>query len=216
MTDTTERSDLDLLALHALRCTGLAPLERIAETTGTDEAAVGERLRALADAGWVVEREGAIAGWMLTPEGRLHHEALLADQLSAAGARDAIADAYRRFLTLNEPLLAICSAWQVRQDDGEQVPNDHTDADYDAEVVDRLEALHRDVGPVLADLEAALPRFGAYPSRFEAALAKLRDGEQQWLTGVRCDSYHTVWFQLHEDLLATLGISREEEAGRGA
>jgi hypothetical protein len=27
------------------------------------------------------------------------------------------------------------------------------------------------------------------------------------------DSYHTVWFQLHEDLLVTLGISREEERG---
>ena len=25
------------------------------------------------------------------------------------------------------------------------------------------------------------------------------------------ESYHTVWFQLHEDLLTTLGISREEE-----
>ncbi|MBW3662294.1 MAG: transcriptional regulator [Actinobacteria bacterium] len=216
MTDTTERPDLDLLSLHALRCTGLAPLERVAEFAEADESAIGERLRALAAAGSVVEREGAIAGWMLTPEGRSHHEALLADQLDAAGGRDAVADAYRRFLVLNEPLLAICSAWQVREEDGEQVPNDHTDADYDAAIVDRLEALHRGVSPVLADLEAALPRFGAYASRFEAALAKLRDDEQQWLTSVRCDSYHTVWFQLHEDLLATLGISREEEAGTGA
>ncbi|CAN5866644.1 hypothetical protein BH23ACT4_BH23ACT4_11090 [soil metagenome] len=28
------------------------------------------------------------------------------------------------------------------------------------------------------------------------------------------DSYHTVWFQLHEDLLRTLGISRDDERGR--
>jgi hypothetical protein len=26
------------------------------------------------------------------------------------------------------------------------------------------------------------------------------------------DSYHTVWFQLHEDLLNTLGIDRSTEA----
>jgi hypothetical protein len=26
------------------------------------------------------------------------------------------------------------------------------------------------------------------------------------------DSYHTVWFQLHEDLLNTLGIERSKEA----
>jgi hypothetical protein len=25
------------------------------------------------------------------------------------------------------------------------------------------------------------------------------------------ESYHTVWFQIHEDFLTTLGISREEE-----
>jgi len=26
-------------------------------------------------------------------------------------------------------------------------------------------------------------------------------------------SYHTVWFELHEDLLATLGIDRASELG---
>jgi hypothetical protein len=25
------------------------------------------------------------------------------------------------------------------------------------------------------------------------------------------DSYHTVWFELHEDLLSTLGIERSKE-----
>ena len=28
-------------------------------------------------------------------------------------------------------------------------------------------------------------------------------------------SYHSVWFQLHEDLLATLGIDRSGEAPAG-
>ena len=28
------------------------------------------------------------------------------------------------------------------------------------------------------------------------------------------DSYHTVWFELHEDLLATLGIERSSEGSR--
>ena len=27
------------------------------------------------------------------------------------------------------------------------------------------------------------------------------------------DSYHTVWFELHEDLLATLGLERAAETG---
>ena len=29
------------------------------------------------------------------------------------------------------------------------------------------------------------------------------------------DSYHSVWFQLHDDLLVTLDVSREDERRRG-
>jgi hypothetical protein len=29
------------------------------------------------------------------------------------------------------------------------------------------------------------------------------------------DSYHTVWFELHEELIAARGLSREEEAKAG-
>ena len=33
----------------------------------------------------------------------------------------------------------------------------------------------------------------------------------EWFTKPVIDSYHTVWFELHEDLLATLGIERASE-----
>ena len=36
----------------------------------------------------------------------------------------------------------------------------------------------------------------------------------EWFTRPMIDSYHTVWFELHENLLATLGIERaREQAG---
>ena len=35
-------------------------------------------------------------------------------------------------------------------------------------------------------------------------------GEIDWVSGVRIDSYHTVWFELHEDLLRMLGRTRQE------
>ena len=40
----------------------------------------------------------------------------------------------------------------------------------------------------------------------------MRRGETDWLTKPIIDSYHTVWFELHEDLLATLGLERGHEA----
>jgi hypothetical protein len=39
----------------------------------------------------------------------------------------------------------------------------------------------------------------------------MAEGETEWLTSPRVDSYHTVWMQLHEDLLLALGRDRASE-----
>jgi hypothetical protein len=85
--------------------------------------------------------------------------------------------------------------------------NDHTDPDYDARVLRLFGELDRRAGAVCAELAAVLPRFGQYRVRLADALARVAAGELDHLT-TSMDSYHSVWFQLHEDLLATLGIAR--------
>ena len=50
-------------------------------------------------------------------------------------------------------------------------------------------------------------RFQRYRVRLTDALARARSGALEYVTDDLA-SYHTVWFQLHEDLLATLGIPR--------
>ena len=60
-------------------------------------------------------------------------------------------------------------------------------------------------------LGGVLDRLAGYSERYESALARARDGEREWVDGLGRDSCHTVWFQLHEDLLATLGIPRGHE-----
>jgi hypothetical protein len=52
-----------------------------------------------------------------------------------------------------------------------------------------------------------LPRFGRYRARLGDALVMARSGRTEYVTD-DFEAYHTVWFQLHEDLLATLGIPR--------
>ena len=52
---------------------------------------------------------------------------------------------------------------------------------------------------------------GGYGSRLSSALAKVQGGDGDWFTKPTIDSYHTVWFELHENLLATLGIERGRE-----
>jgi hypothetical protein len=63
-------------------------------------------------------------------------------------------------------------------------------------------------------LAEIMERFARYGSRLTEARARAEAGEHAWLTGALIDSYHTVWFELHEDLLATLGIAREREGDR--
>jgi hypothetical protein len=53
-----------------------------------------------------------------------------------------------------------------------------------------------------------LARFRGYDDRFTAALARVEQGELTWVARPRVDSCHTVWMELHEDLIATLGIRR--------
>ena len=152
-----------------------------------------------------------MSGWGLTSDGRAENERLLAVELDGAGLRDVVDAAYRRFLAENQKMLATCTRWQVKENDGEQVINDHADAAYDADVIATLAELDDAVQPVVAELEGLFDRFGIYGERFGHALEQVRAGDVAWFTSPMIESYHTVWFELHEDLLASLGIDRASE-----
>ena len=77
---------------------------------------------------------------------------------------------------------------------------------------DQLGALDARVAPVVIDLGREFARYQGYRPRFLNALDRVRAGEHDWFAKPTLDSYHTVWFQLHEDLLNTLGIERSKES----
>ena len=204
------RSEPRLLALHGLRLAGFAPCEAVAERAGLDLPSVEAELSDLAEAGLARFRDGRLTGWMLTSEGRTECERTLAAEVGSCGVADGVRAAYERFLALNDDMLRICTDWQTK--DGGQQLNDHGDAAYDRAVIDRLATLHVEAMPICDDLAALLERFARYGPRLERALARVQAGETDYFTKPVIDSYHTVWFELHEDLLATLGIERTKEA----
>jgi hypothetical protein len=200
-------SDHRLLVLQGIRLKGNATAATIASLYGLAPDVVEKELAEADEAGLVRHREGVLSGWALLPEGRVVAAALVADELARAGAEPVVESAYRGFLDLNHAMLGACTAWQLR--DGGL--NDHTDARYDASVVADLASLHERSVPVTDALGAALDRFAAYGPRLSGALAKVQAGQGEWFTKPVIDSYHTVWFELHEDLLATLGRERASE-----
>jgi hypothetical protein len=196
----------EFTALHGLVLKKAGQAEEVAEVLG---ASVDEVTPALDAA---VAEKRAMAGrgkYMVTPAGRAfldeQYPVLFAELRADPGA-DA---AYAAFEKVNRELLALMTRWQTVTVGGEAVPNDHTDADYDAAVLDELAKLDEEAGPVLDLFAGLVPRLGVHRRRLSEALRRASAGETDYVSGVRVASYHTVWFELHEDLLRLLGRTRE-------
>jgi hypothetical protein len=188
-------STVDLLVLHAVRLKGFADTAAVAARFGLDPDRTGEDLLDAQAYGWVTRSAFAdLAGWSLTERGYRHNETQLRDELERTGARETVAGVHERFRPLNGRASRVFTAWQL--DPGSVAATGSQLADLAGE----LRALER-------DLAARLGRFAGYHDRFAAALARAGQ-DPAWITGVDVDSCHRVWFEFHEDLIATLGVSR--------
>jgi cytochrome oxidase assembly protein ShyY1 len=202
-------TDPDLAVMCALRLAPLVEVDRLRVVTDLPPGVIDTHIAALVAGGLARRHDVAPTGWTLTPEGHTALEERLRAQLDAAGLRTAVTALYERFCALNPDVLAVVTDWQVvTSDDGTMVINDHTDAVRDAAVVARLGALGDAAGPLCDDLGALVARFGNYRHRLEVARRHVESWEYRWVDSPLIDSFHTVWFELHEHLLATLGIER--------
>ncbi len=174
--------DVALADLHPLALRG-----SLAEVAADTEA--------LEKAGLITSTQ---AGWMLTEAGTARHAALLKAERAALDD-EAVSGAYERFLAANAPFKALNARWQSADEDARWALLGEL-----ADLVGRVE-------PALARTSTALPRFAGYAPRLKAALEKAEAGEFDHVTSPRIDSLHTVWMEVHEDYLQTLGRSREEE-----
>jgi DNA-binding MarR family transcriptional regulator len=196
--------DEELAILHLLRVRGATDPTALPALTGLDEPTVSDVVAKAVAAGHAALREGRAVTVRLTPPGKEHAAALL----RAAATPQSIAQAeacYAAFLPLNTELKELTSAWQLR--DGQ--PNDHTDAQYDATVIDRLAAVEQGIAGALSDDSP----FAGYRARFAAALARVRAGELAAFARPMADSFHDAWMELHQDLLLTLDRQRGDGDG---
>jgi pyruvate,orthophosphate dikinase len=194
--------DQTLQLLQVLRIKGRATPDTL---TSAVEADVAPLIEHCSQAGLI---ETAKVGFRITELGRQRVEELYAEERQRA--ESVILDVYETFLPINDEVKQIVSDWQMRVVDGQIVLNDHQDRAHDESVIARLCDVDAKVEPPLRSLCAALPRFELYPRRLGRALAKVRDGDHSMVAAPIKDSYHTVWFELHEDLLLLAGKERTE------
>ncbi|MGR8949064.1 MAG: hypothetical protein ACU84Q_13535 [Gammaproteobacteria bacterium] len=118
-------------------------------------------------------------------------------------------EAYDRFEIINRQLLALMTRWQTIEVGGKMITNDHSDEEYDAKIIDELDNIHERITPILKTFAHYESRLAIYETLLETAYDLVLDGELDYMSGVRVPSYHTVWFEMHEDLLRLLGRVRE-------
>jgi pyruvate,orthophosphate dikinase len=160
----------------------------------------------------LIEPKGVM--YRLTDAGKSHGEALLAADRTTWGAAAATA-ALDGFLALDHRMKEVVTSWQMRIVADAQVINDHTDTAYDAGVLAAFAALHTDAAAWLAPCVIGLPRLGDYAARLEIAAGKVAGGDHTFIASPRVDSYHSIWFELHEDLIRLAGRTREDEVAAG-
>jgi pyruvate,orthophosphate dikinase len=152
--------------------------------------------------------------YSLTETGKAVGTDLLGADRDAWGPTRA-ATALDGFLVLDGRMKSVVTAWQMREVGGQPVLNDHADAAYDAEVLADLLALHAAASNWFEPLVSELPRLAGYVRRLDRAAAAVTGGDQRFMASPRVDSYHGVWFELHEDLIRLAGRTREEEVAAG-
>lgn len=195
------------LALHGVALKKHANAAAVAAAVGLEVERADALLKEAAAGARLAEAQGA---YVLTPAGRMILDNQYARHYGELRADAAFVAAYDRFERVNVELKQIVTDWQVLDVGGQKLRNDHSNADHDAAVLDRLGRLHERFEPILAQLIKGLPRLAVYRHKLEQALEEAEAGRIEWVSDAKIESYHTVWFEMHEDLLRVLGRTREE------
>ncbi len=195
------------LAFHGLAIKRHASSEAVADLMGMPVDDAAAILASAVISARAIEAKG---GYALTPLARLSLEARYALHFSELRENADFLSAYEGFERINKTLKQVITDWQTLDIGGVRTSNDHSDKTHDDAIIDRLGQVHETVEPLLEKLSRHLPRLAIYSKKLLQALEAAEDGEIEWVSDIRRESYHTVWFELHEDLLRIMGCEREE------
>lgn len=166
-----------------------------------DEILAAESRQSLDELLAAGDAEEAVGAFRLTPAGKERGRAALEAERDAWGHDNAEA-ALDEFIGFDGRVKELVTAWQMR-------------TDGDTSPLDQLAALHAEVGTWLDDQSRDFARFEHYTTRLDRAVEAFRAGDHRYVASPRVDSYHSAWFELHEELILLSGRSRADEVAAG-
>lgn len=180
---------------RALALKGMAAAGAVADALRTDTETV-DAIVASADELFTANAVGLI----LTPRGRAWLDEALAEERGEVD-RAAIDSVYRRFGPLDRRFKVLVTAWQTGGQDR---------AAFEA-MVAALGSLHDEVAVLVDETITHASRLAPFGSRFRRAVEAVTAEDVTMLASPLKDSYHTVWFEYHEELIHLSGRNRADE-----
>lgn len=209
-TSTSTISDDDVIGVIAVK--GFVSADSVAKATMADPVRAAAILDRLTTNG-LTEAAGPML--RLTDAGNAAAARILAEEQTTLGD-DVTHVALDSFQPLDHRAKTIITRWQlVEEANGVRVPNDHTDPKYDEAVINDLSTLTDDVAVWIGPLIIDLPRLQRYLVRLGTAIEHIGNDDHRYFASPIVDSFHSVWFEIHEDLIRLAGSTRAEETAAG-
>ncbi|WP_227270696.1 hypothetical protein [Roseobacter weihaiensis] len=192
---------------RALALKGMGDLSTIAAVLGAKESEVSAIMDELVKSGEVEAM----------PKNRVRPSQELSDRVddwyaeAAKRLKAKIEPQMNALHAVNDTFKGVVTDWQLREIDGEQTINDHSDPEYDAWVIKRIKTdVHRVITPIIKAVAKSEERLIRYNARLENALRKIDEADLEMVAHPMKESYHTVWFELYEELIRLSGRTRSE------
>ena len=186
----------DVLRIVSLK--GAATVDMLAEAMLATTSAVETALSEL-EAASLAKQAGKF--WKAAPAAT--------DHLAGAYPLPSTADQQRfgailddRFHEPNMAFKELVTGWQ-------------TGGDRASIIKDLRRDIHQQIEPIIKDVTGIAPYLAHYMHRLEQALVALESGDEAYMAHPMKDSYHSVWFELHEDFIVHAGRNRKDEAEAG-
>ena len=185
-------SEQEFLVLNGAHLKKMARAEEIASATGLDVSVVKPVLDAAASNGLLMIAEGR---HLLLPEGTSAVHEYYRTAYEGLRSNEAVLMWYERFETINDQFIKQVSEWQS--------------ADGDERIQSRLIRTVERLSKNLQELTPLIARYENYLNRFGASVARIDEGEKEFVCTPTIDSVHNIWFEFHEDILSVIGRPRD-------
>jgi predicted transcriptional regulator len=185
-------SEQEFLVLNGAHLKKMATADEIASAVGLDPSVVRPALVSAASAGLLMIAEGR---YLLLPEGTGAVHEYYRDAYESMRTNKEVLTWYERFEVINEQFIKQVSEWQS--------------SDGDERIQSRLIKTVERLSKNLQELTPLIPRYENYLSRFGASVARIDEGEREFVCTPTIDSVHNIWFEFHEDILSVIGRPRD-------